>query len=125
MASPEYLALKALERPTEDRPGDMWLCRRLGHVWVFNAHKRGQARRNRMNTFHLYAWGRPCLVGRPAAWRDNDNNACGWDPRADHGERWEYVGNMFDLLPFAALAQKHRPDSDTAQCFSTKGDERR
>lgn len=102
--SAEYQALIHLETPAASRIGDMWLCRRLGIVRVMNGHKRVQARRTRMNCFHLYHWGDGCLHSNPASWRDNDSNAMGNDPATGCSERWEYVGNIFDLLPYAALA---------------------
>lgn len=104
--SAEYSALTALERPAESRTGDMWLCRRLGIVRVMNGHKRGQAKRGRLNCFHLYHWGAAAMWGNPASWRDNDSNAMGGDPALGCSERWEYIGNMFDLLPYAVLAGK-------------------
>jgi hypothetical protein len=104
--SPEYLALKALDKPGRSRPGDMWLCRRLGIVKVMNAHKRGTRRGDRHNDFHLYHWGKPSLYSHPCDWRDDDPNAYVMDPACDpvKGEPWEYIGNIFDLLPFAALS---------------------
>lgn len=105
--SREYRALIELREPPSDpQPGDMWLSRRLGIVRVFNAHKRGQARKNRMNSFHLYHWGKPCLLGRPCYWRDNDSNATSFEPlQPDACEApWEYIGNIFDLLPFTRLS---------------------
>ena len=107
--SPEYLALKGLAAPRpESQPGDMWLCRRLGIVKIFNAHKRGQHRRRRINAFHLYHFGKPSMIGRPCDWRDNDYNAVTTDPAvcSEQGEKWEYIGNIFELLPYAALAGK-------------------
>lgn len=85
----------------------MWLCRRLGIVRVFNGYKRGSRRGIVNNSFHLYHWGKPSMYSHPCEWRDNDPNAFVSDPavvgeRAD--EQWEYVGNLFDLLPYAALA---------------------
>lgn len=84
----------------------MWLCRRLGIVKVFNAHKRGTRRGTVYNDFHLYHWGRPSLYQRPCKWRDNDPNAYSHDPAIEDkgGEKWEYVGNIFEMLPFSALA---------------------
>ncbi len=107
--SAEYLALKSLNKPARSGPGDMWLNRRLGIVKVFNATKRGTRRGTIYNNFHLYHWGKPSLTtGRPCNWRDDDPNSCSFDPAIDrwNGEKWEYVGNIFDMLPFAALSQK-------------------
>jgi hypothetical protein len=111
--SPEYLALKGLTKPDRSRPGDMWLCRRLGIVLVTNGHKRGSRHRQVYNNFHLYHWGKPSLWSRPCDWRDNDPNAAGSDPAigrpGNAGEQWEYIGNIFDLLPFADLSSSLRP----------------
>jgi hypothetical protein len=104
--SPEYRALQSLKKPARSEPGDMWLCRRLGIVKVFNAHKRGDHPRRRINDFHLYHWGRPSLRSSPCDWRDDDPNASNQDPaggRCMGTEQWEYIGNIFDLLPYAAL----------------------
>lgn len=108
MPSPEYLALKALDRPQTHGTGDMWLCRRLGIVIVFNGHKRGRGgpKRARPNSFHLYHWGKPDMVSRPSDWRDDDANAHSLDPtgaRHPEGEKWEYVGNMFEMLPYSSF----------------------
>ncbi len=86
----------------------MWLCRRLGTVKVFNGHKRGSRHGTTHNNFHLYHWGKPSLYSRPCDWRDNDPNAPVSDPAlgrlGNGGEQWEYIGNIFELLPYAALA---------------------
>lgn len=106
----EYRALLALTQPpTKSRPGDMWLCRRLGIVKVFNGHKRGTRRGTIYNNFHLYHWGKPSLYSRPCDWRDDDANACSDDPAMGgrSGEVWEYAGNIFDLLPFSHFAADH------------------
>lgn len=100
--SAEYLALKGLHKPARSTAGDMWLCRRLGIIKVFNGHKRGTRRGIANNDFHLYHWGKPSLYCRPCDWRDNDPNACNFDPHKE-GERWEYLGNIFDMLPYEAL----------------------
>ena len=101
--SPEYLALSALRKPTQYRVGDMWLCRRLGIVKVFNGHTRGLKRRQAMNAFHLYHWGKPSMVGHPCDWRDNDPNAYIADPANEKVEKWEYIGNIFEMLPYSSL----------------------
>lgn len=107
MPSPEYLSIQALNKPARSAPGDMWLCRRLGIVRVFNAHKRGSRRGTVHNNFHLYHWGKPAMWSRPSDWRDNDPNASVSDPAIGKdgvgGEQWEYLGNMFDLLPYASF----------------------
>jgi hypothetical protein len=83
----------------------MWLCRRLGIVKVFNGHKRGEHPRHRVNDFHLYHWGKPNLRSSPCDWRDDDPNASNIDPAVrSAGEEWEYLGNIFEMLPYAALA---------------------
>lgn len=107
MPSVEYLALQSLRHPPRSQAGDMWLCRRLGIVRVFNAHKRGSRRGAVNNSFHLFHWGKPAMWSSPAEWRDDDMNAHIYDPALKHvaGESWEYLGNIFDLLSFAALAQ--------------------
>ena len=106
--SPEYLALKRLSTPTRSRAGDMWLCRRLGIVKVFNGHKRGSRHGMVNNNFHMYHWGKPTMWSSTCQWRDNDQNAAVSDPaigRAGNGgEGWEYIGNLCDLLPYSALA---------------------
>lgn len=109
--SREYDALLALRRPpTKPRPGDMWLCRRLGIVRVVNGHRRGSSNRHGLNTFHLYHFHKPELMSRPCDWRDNDaNSGKAFDPANAWGEKWEYVGNMFDALPYERLANMRRP----------------
>lgn len=106
--SAEYLAIKALDTPKRSACGDMWLCRRLGIVRVFNGHKRGSRRGLVNNSFHLYHWGKPSMWSSPCEWRDNDPNAGMHDPaiknRSD--ERWEYLGNIFEMLPYASLAER-------------------
>lgn len=108
MPSPEYVALQALKKPARSGKGDMWLCRRLGIVKVFNGHKRGSRRGTIYNNFHLFHWGKPALWARPCDWRDDDPNTSGDDPalsgRPSLGEQWEYIGNVFDLLSYEALA---------------------
>lgn len=104
--SPEYQALQALNKPARSAPGDMWLCRRLGIVRVFNAHKRGSRQGSFCNNFHLYHWGQRAMWSRPCDWRDNDPNSSVSDPatgRASGIEEWEYLGNMFDMLPYEEL----------------------
>lgn len=111
--SVEYRALLALRKPLHTRPGDMWLCRRMGIVRVFNAHKRGSRKGVSHNSFHLYHWQRPSLMARGCDWRDDDPNACVTDPLLSRdGERWEYLGNIFDLLPYAMLAREAEPLSE-------------
>ena len=104
--SPEFLALQARVKPVESQPGDMWLCRRLGIVKIMNAHKKGTRRGDRLNDFHLYHWGKKSLRSHPCDWRDNDPNAYSHDPARDNkgGETWEYIGNIFAMLPYATLA---------------------
>lgn len=84
----------------------MWLCRRLGIVRVFNGHRRGSKYGTVWNNFHLYHWGKPSIWIRPCDWRDNDPNAGVSDPaiRKPGDEKWEYIGNICDLLPYEALA---------------------
>ena len=84
----------------------MWLCRRLGIVKVFNGHRRGQHANSRINDFHLYHWKKPDLRVRACDFRDGDANASGYDPALGQcvGEAWEYLGNIFEMLPYAALA---------------------
>lgn len=112
--SPEYRALQALKIPARSGRGDMWLCRRLGIVKVFNGHKKGTRRGDVHNNFHLYHWEKPSLYSHPCDWRDNDPNAFSADPalaqRAD--ERWEYLGNIFEMLPYAALTGLNKSGSD-------------
>ena len=105
MPSPEFLAISALRQPARSGPGDMWLCRRLGIVRVFNAYKRGSRRGQVHGGFYLYHWGEPSLRLTPANWRDDDPNSYASDPAlSSDGEKWEYVGNLFELLPFSAIA---------------------
>lgn len=96
----------------------MWLSRRLGIVRVFNGHKRGSRHGTVYNNFHLYHWGKPSLYLRLCDWRDNDPNAHVSDPAlgrpGNGGEAWEYIGNIFDLLPYDVLAGKPWSRSWTA-----------
>jgi hypothetical protein len=103
--SAEYLALKALGKPARSQAGDMWLCRRLGIIRVFNGHKRGSRKGTFSNNFHLYHWGKPSLRITPCDWRDDDPQSNLSDPSFhEHGERWEYLGNIFDMLPYSSFA---------------------
>jgi len=104
--SSEYLALVARRTPKQSRPGDIWICRRLGNVRVINAHHRGGRRGRRFNDFHLYHFGKPSLYSHPCDWRNDDPNSYTHDPAQDggRGEKWEYIGNIFDLLPYESLA---------------------
>lgn len=109
--SPEYRALLGMKVPDRSGMGDMWLCRRLGIVKVFNGHKHGSRRGDLFNNFHLYHWGKPAMYSRPADWRDNDSNASGWDPAIKSGgETWEYLGNIFELLTYEALTAESKAD---------------
>jgi len=83
----------------------MWLCRRLGIVRITNGHKRGTRRFGTVhNNFSLYHWGEPSLYSHPCDWRDDDPNASVSDPAIKPtGEHWEYLGNIFDMLPYAVL----------------------
>lgn len=108
--SAEYLALQGLRKPpAASVTGDMWLCRRLGIVLVFNAHGRKRGQRAKLNSFHLYHWGRPSLHARPCDWRDDDANAFSGDPARGErmGEAWEYVGNIFHMLPYSSFENVH------------------
>lgn len=94
----------------------MWLCRRLGIVRVANAHKRGSRHGTIYNHFHLYHWGKPAMWSRPCDWRDDDPNAGLHDPTLErHPEVWEYVGNMFDLLPYSAIAGVELPAANYSE----------
>lgn len=106
--SPEYQALQALKKPARSEAGDMWLCRRLGIVKVFTGHKNGQKRFPRPTSFHLYHWKKRSLVAHPCDWRDHDPNAWSRDPAIDpdHGEQWEYLGNIFEMMPYNLLARE-------------------
>ena len=83
--------------------GDMWLCRRLGIVRVTTGHNRTVPPKKRavLTHFHLYHWEKPMLRARPPDWRDGDPNA--FRDRLDPSEVWEYVGNIFDRLPYASF----------------------
>lgn len=100
MNSPEFLALASKDKPINERPGDMWICRRLGIITVKTAHKRGSKRTPGLTEISLYHWGKPALHARPAAWRDFDPQCGGFKPESDNKDIWEYVGNIFDLLPY-------------------------
>lgn len=106
--SPEYLALKALGKPQQAGCGDMWLCRRLGIVVIYNGHKRGRgcrSGRSPLNSFHLYHWHQPSLTAKPDDFRDGGTNTSGIDvARHPSGETWEFIGNIFEMLPYASLA---------------------
>lgn len=115
--SHEYLALKALVQPKQSTAGDMWLCRRLGIVRVFNAHKRGSRKGPVNNSFHLYHWGKPALWSSPPDWRDNDPNSHPDDPATGralgyNGEEWQYLGNIFEMLPYEAVAARTEVTSE-------------
>jgi hypothetical protein len=47
------------------------------------------------------------MYSHPCDWRDNDANAGIHDPalgrRGNGGEKWEYLGNIFDMLPYDIL----------------------
>lgn len=81
----------------------MWLDRRLGIVRVFNGHRRNQARKYRLNAFHLYHWGKPDLQAHPCDWRNNDNNAASCDLRG-----CVYIGNLFEMVPYHILAREEK-----------------
>lgn len=55
----------------------------------------------------LYHWGKESLLARPVDLRDFDSNGgSAFDPLSDNrrlGEKWEYVGNMFEMMPYTAL----------------------
>lgn len=107
--SAEYRALKALNVPERSGAGDMWLCRRLGIVRIFNGHKRGTRKGIVNNNFSLYHFGDPSLYSHPCDWRDNDPNAGCSDPALGQGagEQWEYLGNIFEMLPYHVLTGEH------------------
>ena len=103
--SPEAKALLALHAPAEPKPGDMWLCRRLGIVSVNTGHLKGRGKHaNRPTSFHLYHWKARALTARPACWRDADPQSGLNLPYCDVSETWEYVGNLFEILPYSAIA---------------------
>ena len=78
---------------------------------VFTGHKNGQRRFPRPTSFHLYHWAKPDLVAHPCDWRDNDANASSYDPPTHpSGEKWEYLGNIFDWLPYSALTGSARAE---------------
>ena len=85
----------------------MWLCRRLGIVTIFNGPRRRRGRRYcHLNSFHLYHWHRPCLEAKPDDFRDGGQNTSGIDPiNHPSGETWEYVGNIFEMLPYSSFVQ--------------------
>lgn len=104
MPSAEYQALQSMRKPDRSKAGDMWIYRRLGIIRVMNGHKRGSRRGTVCNSFHLYHWGEATLYAHPCDWRDNDMSAGIHDPALTEEANWEYLGNIFDLLPYESLA---------------------
>jgi hypothetical protein len=103
--SPECAALLALRRPAyPPNKGDMWLHRHMGIVKVMLGHKKGTKRGMWPTAFHLYHSGKPSMYAHPCDFRENDPNASTFDPKDRHGHEWEYIGNIFDALPFSVLA---------------------
>lgn len=102
--SPEFQKLVALRVPDIVRPGDMWHCQRLGIVSLTLAHKQGKRHPGHTHVF-LYHWGKPSLRARTPDLQDYHPNAgAAFNPvRAALGEQWDYVGNLFDLLPYTTL----------------------
>lgn len=44
------------------------------------------------------------MWSRPSDWRDDDPNAGFHDPAIKSvGEKWEYLGNIFDMLTYESL----------------------
>ena len=108
--SKEYFALIGLRKPPQSSPGDMWLCRRLRTIKVMTAHKRGMRRGARLTSFHLYHFGDPALYARKCDFTENDPSAYVSDPACDDkSEIWEYVGNVFQLLPYNNLINGSQP----------------
>lgn len=103
--SAEALALARLNKPEAPRAGDMWLCRRLGMVTLALGHKRGTRRGLKPTTVTLYHWKQPTLRTRPADWRDEDPNSHVLDCEDSRHEKWEYIGNLFEMLPYAVLSR--------------------
>lgn len=103
--SPEARALAALHVPEKTRPGDMWHCARIGLVWLFLGYHKNGRKIQSYTHVALYHWGDPCLRVRPHDMRDNDPNCTTFDPfnPPGRGEKWDYVGNMFEMMPYTAL----------------------
>lgn len=101
--SPECRGLASLHAPRKTRPGDLWHCARLGLVSLTLGY--GQGRRNPGHTHvWVYHWGDPSLRARPCDLADFDPAAGrAFDPANDSREKWDYVGNLFEILPYAAL----------------------
>lgn len=83
----------------------MWHCPRLGIVWLFLGYHKNGRKRSSYTHISFYHWGEPSLRIRDHDLRDNDPNASLFDPfnPPGYGEKWDYVGNMFELMPYAAL----------------------
>lgn len=81
----------------------MWHCARLGLVSLALAYSQG--RRNPGLTYvFMYHWGKPSLRAKPSDLADFDPAAGrSWEPATETREKWEYVGNVFEMMPYGAL----------------------
>ena len=109
--SPEAIALDRLDRPPEVRAGDMYRCR-CG-VMLALGHKRHSRRRQDGHTYiwmYHFASRNGSLVATPKELRDHDNNALQLEKVlvdiSARGERYVYVGNIFELLPLDSLGPR-------------------
>lgn len=101
--SPEARKLAALHVPRKTRPGDMWHCVRLGLVSLTLGYGHGR-RRPGLTYVFMYHWGEPSLRAKPCDLADYDPAAgASWDPATETREKWAYVGNVFEILPYPAL----------------------
>lgn len=84
----------------------MWHEPRLGIVWlVIGHHKNGRRSEGHMH-IALYHFGEKSLRARPHDLRDNDPNACFFDPHNPPGNNprpLTYLGNLFEMLPYTVL----------------------
>lgn len=103
--SPEYLALKARDEPQKAERGDMWLCRRLGIVMIaLGVRRKRGIKHTGQHWTTLYHWEKPTLDYCRTDWDENFGGGSTADSFRKDNERWEYLGNIFDKLPYKHLA---------------------
>ena len=102
--SVEYRNLIRRQEPATARAGDMWLCRRIGMVIVaLGVRRKRGVKHTGQHFMSMYNWQQRRLEYYRS---DFDPNDCGStaDSFRRGDERWEYLGNMFEMLPYSDLA---------------------